>query len=144
MEVEIVKKYLAVAALVGIFSFVGFSMVSARGNHGHGPDMAYGYGNDCGYCDNWSYDDQDKEKVDTFLKESQETRKQLAVKRSERRALMQQDNPDEKKVGKLTGEIFDLKNLLDEKSRVAFGDKPPFPYKGHRGGFGHCGRGPRN
>ncbi len=106
--------------------------------------MGYGYGYDCGYCDKWSYDGPDKEKVDTFLKETQETRKQLAVKRSERRALMHQDNPDEMKVGKLTGEIFDLKNLLAEKAKGAFGDNPPFHYRGHREGFGNCGRGPRN
>ena len=144
MEVEIVKKYLVVTTMVGILSFVSFSMVSARGNHGYGPGMGYGYGDDCGYCNNWSYEDQDKEKVDTFLKETQETRKQLAVKRSERRALMIQDNPDEKKVGKLTGEIFDLKNLLAEKARVAFGDNLFFHYRGPRGGFGNCERGPRN
>ena len=144
MEVEIVKKYLVIAALVGILSFVGFSMVSARGNHGHGPGMGYGYGDDCGYCNNWSYEGQDKEKVNTFLKETQETRKQLAVKRSERRALMSQDNPDEKKVGKLTGEIFDLKNLLDEKVKEVFGDNPPFRHKGSRGGFGNCDRLLRN
>ena len=137
------KKFLIAAALVGIISLVGFSTVSARGNHGYGPGMGYGYGDDCGYCDNWSYDRQDKEKVNTFLKETQETRKQLEVKRSERRALMSQDNPDENKVGKLTGEIFDLRNLLDEKTRVAFGDNHPFHYRGHREGFGNCCRGPR-
>jgi len=138
------KKFLVAAALVGVISFLSFSMVSARGNHGYGPGMGYGYGDDCGYCNNWSYDDQDKEKVDTFLKDTKETRKQLAVKRSERRALMHQDNPDEKRVAELTGEIFDLKNLLDEKAKGAFGDNPPFRYKGPRGRFGNCGGGPRN
>ena len=42
---------------------------------------------------------------------------------------------------------MDLSHIQDipaEKSRVAFGNKPPFRYKGHRGGFEHCGRGPRN
>ncbi|MGB6972621.1 MAG: hypothetical protein WBD61_10740 [Desulfobulbales bacterium] len=48
------------------------------------------------------------------------------------------------KIGKLTGEIFDLKNLLDEKAKGAFGDNPPFRHKGSRGGFGNCDRGPRN
>ena len=57
---------------------------------------------------------------------------------------MSQDNPDEKKVGKLTGEIFDLKNLLDEKAKGAFGDNPPFRHKGSRGGFGNCDRLLRN
>ena len=137
------KKFLVVAALVGIFSLVGFSMVNARGNHSYGSGMGYGYGGDCGYFDKWSYDDLDKEKIDTFLKETQETRKQLAVKRSERRALMSQGNPDEKRVATLTGEIFDLRNLLDDKAKELFGDTPPFRDKGSRGRFCDCGRGPR-
>ena len=56
---------------------------------------------------------------------------------------MSQDNPDEIKVGKLTGEIFDLKNLLDEKARAAFGDNPPYHDRGPRERVGNCGRGPR-
>ena len=138
------KKYLAVAALVGLLSFVSFSMADARGNHGFGPGPGYGYGDNCGYCNNWSDQVQDKEKVETFFKASKETRKQLAVKKSERRALMSQDNPDEKRVAELTGEIFDLRNLLDEKAKGTFGDNAPLRYKGLGQGFGDCGRGPRN
>jgi len=138
------KKYLAVVALVGLLSFVSFSMADARGNHGYGPGMGYGYGNNCGNCNNWSDQVQDKEKVDAFFQGTRETRKQLSVKRSERRALMSQDNPDEKRVAELTGEIFDLRNLLDEKAKGFFGDKAPFPYKGPGRGFGECGRGPGN
>jgi hypothetical protein len=47
-------------------------------------------------------------------------------------------------VATLTGEIYDLKNLLDEKAEKVFGDNPTFVYKRARGGFGNCGRGPRN
>lgn len=135
------KKFLVVAALVGILCLVSFSLVSARGNFRYGPGMGYGHGDDCGNCNSWSFDGQDREKVDTFLKETLDTRKQLAVKSSERRALMSQENPDEKRVAKLTGEIFDLKNMLDEKAKDAFGENFPFRYKGPRGG---CGGGPRN
>ena len=138
------KKFLVAAVLVGVLSFVGFSMVSAHGNYGNGP------GKGCGNCEgyatsnNWPINEQDKQKAVTFFEETKETRKQIVVRRSERRALMNQDNPDEKKVAKLTGEIYDLKNLLDEKAKEAFGDNPPFGYKHSRGGFGNCGRGPRN
>ena len=38
----------------------------------------------------------------------------------------------------------DIKNLLDEKAKGAFGDNPPFRHKGSIGGFGNCDRGPRN
>jgi len=138
------KRFLAAAVLVGVFSFVGFSLVSAHGNYGYGPGKGYGNCDGSGYCNNLSYSEQDKEKADAFFEETKETRKQLAVKRSERNALMNQDNPDEKKVAILTGEIYDLKNLLDEKAEEAFGDNPPFGNKRARGGFGNCGRGPRN
>ena len=138
------KKFLITVVLVGVVGLLSFSMVSARGNHGYGPGMGYGYGDDRGHCNNWSYEGQDKEKVNIFLEETKETRKQLTVKRSERRALMSQDNPDEKKVAKLTGEIFDLKNLMDEKAKEAFGDNFSFRDKGPRGRFCDCDRGPRN
>jgi len=138
------KKYLAVAALVGLLSFVSFSVVGARGNHGYGLGMGYGYGDNCGYCNNWSDQIQDKEKAEAFFQESKETRKQLAVKKSERRALMSQDNPNEKRVAELTGEIFDLRNLLDEKAQGVFGDNAPFRNKGPGRGPGDCRQGPRN
>ena len=138
------KKFLAAAVLIGILSFVGFSLVSAHGNYGYGFGKGFGNCDGPGYCNNLTYSEQDKEKADAFFEETKETRKQLAVKRSERKALMNQDNPDEKKVAKLTGEIYDLQNLLDEKAKEAFGDNTPFGYKRARGGFGNCDRGPRN
>ncbi|KPJ97968.1 MAG: hypothetical protein AMJ60_09840 [Desulfobacterales bacterium SG8_35] len=138
------KKFLIAAALVGVVSLAGFSMVNAHGKYGYGPGKDYDSCDGYGYCNNRSYNEQDKEKASAFLEETKETRKQITVKRSERRALMKQDNPDEKKVAKLTGEIYDLRSLLDEKAKEAFGDNPPFGYKRARGGFGNCGRGPRN
>ena len=82
--------------------------------------------------------------MNTFLEETKKTRKQIAVKKSERRALMNRDNPDEKRVATLTGEIYDLKKLLDEKAKEAFGEYPPFMHKHARGRFANCDRGPRN
>jgi Spy/CpxP family protein refolding chaperone len=138
------KKLLVAAALVGVLSLAGFSMVSAHGRDGNGPSKGFGNCDGYGYCNSWSYDEQDKEKVATFRAETKETRKQIAVKRNERRALMSQDNPDEKRVATLTGEIFDLKNLVDEKAKETFGDNPPLGHMRGRGGFDKCGEGPRN
>ena len=138
------KKFWIAAALVGVISLAGFSMVSAHGRDGHGPGKGYGNCDDYGYCNNWSYNEQDEEKVTTFLEGTKETRKQIAVKRSERRALMSQDNPDEKRVATLTGEIFELMNLLDEKAKVTFGTNPRLGHMRGAGGFGKCGQGPRN
>jgi len=137
------KKVLVAAVLVGVMSFTGISMVNARGRHGFDPDRGYGAG--AGYCTNQSYSAQDREKAAAFLDETKELRKQIVVKKSERRALMKQENPDEKRVAQLSGEIYDLKNMVADKAKETFGDNPPpFGLMRPMGRFGERGRGPRN
>ena len=140
------KKVLVAAVLIGAISLTGFSLVNAHGRYGSGPGQGYGACEDCGYCTSRSNNEQDREKIAAFAAETKELRKQLAVKRSERRALMHQDNPDENKVAQLTGEIYDLKDLMAEKAKETFGDSlPPFGLMRARGEFGNCGgRGQRN
>ena len=55
---------------------------------------------------------------------------------------MRQDNPDEKKVAQLTGEVYDLQTLMAKKADETFGDSPRYGY-GRGRGFGNCGGGPR-
>jgi zinc resistance-associated protein len=129
------KKYLTAAALIGLVGFAGISMANPRGN--------YGYGN-CGgpaYCDNWSYSEKDGEKASAFFEETKELRKQIVVKRSELDALMLQDNPDEKKVAGLTGELYDLRTQMHEKAGKTFEDKAGY---GYGPGYGNCGGGRRS
>jgi hypothetical protein len=142
LEVVIMKKYFGAAALVGVISFVSFSMVNAHGNYGYGPGPGYGNCNGYNYCENAAYYDQDNEKTPAFLEETKETRKAIFIKRSELDALMNQDNPDEKKVAKLTSEIYDLQTLMVEKSNKTFGDSPRYGYGPSRRGYGNCGRVP--
>jgi Spy/CpxP family protein refolding chaperone len=137
------KKYVVAAALIGAIGFTSFSMANARGNYGNGPGPGSGDCGGYGYCNNASYSDADNEKADEFYKATKETRREIFVKRSELDALMLQDNPDEKKVAKLTGEIYDLKTLMEEKAENAFGDSPRYGYGRGRGGNGSC-RGPRS
>ena len=137
------KKYVIAAALVGAIGFTSFSMANARGNYGYGPGPGYGDCGGYGYCNNLNKADIDDEKGAAFFEETKETRKQIFVKRSELDALMLQDNPDEKKVGKLTGEIYDLQTAMEEKADKAFGDSPRYGYGRGRGGNGNC-RGPRS
>ena len=57
---------------------------------------------------------------------------------------MLQDNPDEQKVGKLTGEIYDLNNIITAKADKVFGDNPEYEYEYGRGrGYGYCRGGGR-
>jgi hypothetical protein len=129
------KKYLAAAALIGAIGFTGISMAS--------PQNYYGCGNYEGprYCDNWGYSESNNEKASTFYEETKELRKEIIVRTSELDALMRQDNPDEKKVAKLAGDIYDLKSTMHEKVDKAF--------EGGRGygrgpGYGYCGGGRRD
>jgi len=137
------KKYVLAAALIGAIGFTSFSMANARGNYGYGPGPGNGDCGGYGYCNKVDYSAADNEKSAAFFEETKETRKEIFVKRSELDALMSQDNPDEKKVAKLTGEIYDLQTLMEEKAAKAFGDKP-YGYGRGRGGDGNCGRGPRS
>jgi Spy/CpxP family protein refolding chaperone len=132
------KKYLVAAALIGAIGFSTISMANGRGNYGYGPGPGYG---DCGgrYCDNWSSSEKDNEKASAFFTETKEIRKEIVVKRSELDALMRQDNPDEKKVAQLTGDLYDLQTTMDEKAEKTFEGGPRYGY-GAGTGNRNCGR----
>ena len=128
------KKYIATAALIGVIGIAGVSMAdSPRGYDGSG----YGPCGGSRYCDNWNNSEVDDEKAAAFFEETKEIRREIVVKRSELDAMMQQDNPDEKKVAKLTGELFDLQSNLDEKAGKTFGDTPRHGF-GRGPGYGNC------
>lgn len=134
------KKYLAAAALIGAIGFAGISMANARGNFGYGPGSGNGDCNGGRYCDKGSYSEEDNAKNSAFFAETKEFRKEIVVKRSELDALMQQDNPDEKKVAKLTGELFDLQTTMAEKADKAFEGRVAGNGNGPGAGNGNCGR----
>ncbi|MGB6288654.1 MAG: periplasmic heavy metal sensor, partial [Desulfobulbales bacterium] len=118
------KKYLAAAALVGAIGMGTITMANGRGNYGYGPCPGYG---DCGgarYCENGFFSEKDAEKASAFFAETKELRKEIVVKKSELDALMQQDNPDEKKVVKLAGDLFDLRTQMEEKAEKTFEGRP--------------------
>ena len=128
------KKYLAAAALIGALGFTGISMAS--------PQNYYGCNNYGGqrYCENRGYSENDSEKLSALDEETKELRKTIIVKRSELDALMRQDNPDEKKVAKLAGDIYDLQAAMDEKADSVYGGRTGY---GQRPGYGYCGGGRR-
>lgn len=54
-------------------------------------------------------DAETKDKYDAFFKATTDLRKEIAIKRAEKRAIMRSDNPDPKQAGQLTGELFELR-----------------------------------
>ena len=118
------KKTVTAAALIAALTFVGIQTVSAHGGRYYSNNN---YGG--GYCGNYDTDNQgltEKEQaaLEKFKDDTSAVRKEIVVKRSELNALMRKDNPDETKVAKLTGELYDLETDLDKKAEAAEIDNP--------------------
>lgn len=104
------KKLVMAVAVAGLLAFTGIQMASAHGGYA----QADGYG----YCgQNYSGDTtSDNEAAAKFSADTYDIRKSITVKRSELGALLNQDNPDEKRVAQLTGEVFDLEADLSKQA----------------------------
>ena len=66
-----------------------------------------------------SFDEATLKTRDTFLSETVELRKNMAVKRAAKRAVMSSTTPDPAKASQLAGELFDLREQLRTKARAA-------------------------
>jgi len=118
------KKIVTAAALLSVLIFAGIQTVSAHGGRYFGSNN-YGPG----YCGSYDADTQgltekDQIALEKFKDDTSAIRKDIVVKRSELTALMRKDNPDETKVAKLTGELYDLEADLDKKAEAAEIDNP--------------------
>ena len=128
------KKTIMVTALVSIIGLTGLYQASAymgmRGDSGCN-------GSPLGMAATAQMDEATKAKFDVFFKDTLELRKEIVVKRAEKKALMHAEEPDAKKVGKIAGELFDLRNSMRTKAEAAgLGD-----YIGMRGGCSEkCGK----
>ena len=117
------KKVLATAAILGVIGLAGTQVVSAHS----------GYSSNYDYCGSYgtydkAYTEKDTEAIEKFRAETNSARKEIVVKRSELNALLRNDNPDEKKVAKLTGDLYDLEAELEEKAEsILEGMDLPYP-----------------
>ena len=128
------KTILITTIAILALSFAGIQTVSAHGgNHGGG----------YGYCDDETYEgsgarNRSDDSYDKFHKMTSDIRREIAVKKNELKALLRQDNPDEKRAAQLSGELFDLKEKLfgeAEKAGISnrFEHGPAMMKKGGRG-----------
>jgi len=135
------KKTVVMAALIAALAFAGIQTVSANSDSNYG-DSNYGPG----YCANYfnggnGYTAEDRAAFDKFRDDTAGIRKEIVVKQNELTALMNRDNPDETKVAKLTGELYDLQATLDSKAEAA-GIGNGFAYGHGPGMMGGYGWGP--
>lgn len=130
------KKLVTAAAIISIISLAGIQTVSAHGGN---------YSNNNDYCGSYSTDDRtvtekDTAAIEKFRAETTTVRKDIVVKRSELNALLRNDNPDEKKVAKLTGELYDLETALEAKAEET-GIRGRYAFKHGPGMMDTYGRG---
>lgn len=109
------KKIVTIAAILGVIGFASYHAASAHDGF---------YNNGYGYCNRYITDGaaltkEDAEAIEKFQTETSATRKEIIVKRSELNALLGKDNPDETKVAKLTGDLYDLEAELETKAEAA-------------------------
>ncbi len=112
------KKLILGVVLFSALSVTGLQNAAAGPcggpNRWTGPQCGECYGT--GFQGQQQYDKTTIEERDTFLRETAELRKSIAVRKAEKRALMLNDNPDAKRIAQLTGEIFDLHEQLKAKA----------------------------
>ena len=116
------KKAIAITALVSIIGLTGLYQASAY--MGMGPGDMRSRGGCNGQAMGMHHataqmDEATKAKFDVFFKDTQDLRKSIVIKHAEKRALMLNEEPDAKKVGKLAGELFDLRSSMHAKAKEA-------------------------
>ena len=112
------KKTLVITALATVIGLTGLYQASAYKGYG---DMKGGgcNGSAMGMQMPAQIDEATKAKLDVFLQDTQNLRKSIVVKRAQKRALMNSEEPDIKRVGELTGELFDLRVSMRTKAEAA-------------------------
>ena len=135
-ETNKMKKIVTIAAILSVIGFASYQAASAHGGYG------------AGYCGTYNsdargYTEEDQAAFEKFRNDTTTTRKEIVVKRSELNALLGKDNPDETKVAKLTGDLYDLEAELETKAkaagidnRYAYRHGPGMMY-GNGWGYGH-------
>jgi Spy/CpxP family protein refolding chaperone len=113
------KKIVTVAAILSVIGFAFYQAASAHGGRYYS-DNNYGPG----YCGTYNsetrgYTEEDQAAFEKFRDDTTAIRKEIVIKRSELNALFGKDNPDETKVAKLTGDLYDLEAELETKAEAA-------------------------
>lgn len=110
------KNIILGVVIVGTIALTGLQAAGAdpAGPNPAGPGPQHGQLYDQHYK---SLDPAAIEARNKFLDATTSIRRKMAVKRSERRAMMASSIPNAKRVGKLSGELFDLREQLRAKAR---------------------------
>ncbi len=111
------KNIVLIAAVTAALVLTGLYQASARG-WGGGQGMG-GYPCPLGGANYQMLDEAGQAKVDAFREATAELRKEIAMKRAEKRALMRAQTPDAATVAKVEGELFDLRSEMRTRAQEA-------------------------
>lgn len=131
------KKKIAIAAVIAAISTAGLTQAYAGwGQRGGG----YGYNTPQAAAPGVAYnqrgmrggmqapgpmaqfnqiDPAAQEKLNQFFADTESLRKDMAVKRAEKQALIRSQNPDPAALSKVEGELFDLRTSMHKKAEEA-------------------------
>ncbi len=109
----------------------GMRRTMGRNHHGPGSGMQGNMG-----LRYQSMDTETKAKYDAFFADTTQLRKEIMVKRAEKRAVMQSTDPDPDQAAQLTRELLELRSQMMAKAEEAGIDYGP----GNGRGCGHGGK----
>lgn len=131
------RKAAVIAGIIVAIGLVAMQQASARG-WGGGPGG--GYNCPWGGQPYYQMNDADRAKLDGFRADTVDLRRQIAMKRAEKMALLRNQNPDPGALAKVQGELFDLRTEMHNKAREA-GMPVMDGFQGMRGYHGMRGAG---
>ncbi len=134
------KKQLIAVVMVAGLILVGTASAKRGNGSGSGCGDCSRYGNNQGGMMYQQLDQATQEKIAQFRDDNQSLRKEIVMKRAEKRALMDSTNSDPAAAAQIAGELFDLRATMRVKAREAGVDQ----YMQHRGmgsGAGDCYKG---
>lgn len=120
------KKTAIIVGFVAALGLATMQQATARGmGGGYGGGQGNGYGGyGGGPCPGYGMnapqlDTATQEKIDVFVSDTVELRRQIAMKRAEKRALMMNQPTDPAAIAQVTGELFDLRTQMRSKAEEA-------------------------
>lgn len=135
------KKTLLALALITTIGLAGYQTAEAR-SCGGGPGQMMGHGQ------GQQLDGEAAKNHEKFMAETTALRKQMHSKKTELKAVLANDKPDEKKAAKLSEELFDLRENMRAKAKESglsqaghmgyLCDGPHGGGRGMGGGKGDC------
>ena len=146
------RQVLAVVIVtVMVSGLIAAGTVSANRGYRNGGCAQYGQGQ--GGMMLQELDQETQDKITQFREDTQALRKEIVMKRTEKRALLSSTNPDPVAAAKIAGELFDLRAEMRLKAQTAgvdqyigFGGMRPgadcrMGRRGHMAGFRGMGSG---